>query len=186
MSDEARLAAEGRMQTWKGHDLMEEDVPAGEQLCYDGAYQLFDTLTEADEDELDTAARMVKDAFKISDYAEEQQGYDKEREEQLYNQSTRLLKEARDQVGLKWKPMEERGNGWWKDFRRDDYTSLFSNLYKELEKEQNSKLAAISSTYRHFRAMIAHNEDNWDKVKEQLTPHYRKFDKNSEQNPKSC
>lgn len=160
MSDEARLAAEGRMQTWKGHDLMEGDVPAGEQLCYDGAYQLFDTLTEADEDELDTAARMVKDAFKISDYAEEQQGNDRKREEQLYNQSTRLLKEARDQVGLKWKPIEQRGNGWWIAFRRDDTKNLVKNLYGELKREHNSRIKAAKSTYRHIRAMLAHNKDN--------------------------
>jgi hypothetical protein len=163
--NKSQKAAEGRRKTWQGHDERNED------LCVEGGYQLFDALTDSKEETLYEAGQMVKDAFWFADKAEEYQETDEALEDKMYERSTRLLKEARDRVGLSYEPMEHRGNGWWKSYRQDDKLGVLKNIAKENLSEVGV-LGTFGSTKLLLEAAKAHDENDWQKVDNKLKEYY--------------
>lgn len=164
--DEIRQAAVGRRKTWQGHD------ERNQELCAEGAYELFDALTDAEDEDLYHAGEMVKDAFWMADiaeeYQEEENTYDENR---MYARSTRLLKEARDRVGLNPRPMTYRGSGWWKQYRRENKMGALTFVALEHFSEIGWR-KTYDSTKLLLEASTGHDTDDWDSVDEKLEEYY--------------
>lgn len=164
--EDSRKAAVGRRKTWQGHDERDEE------LCREGAYQLFDALTDSTEEELYTAGEMVKDAFWFADKGEEYQSSSKELENKMYERSTRLLKEARDTIGLPYEPMENRGNGWWKSYRRGNSEEVRKEVQKEHLAEYGDEEIATELTQLLLEAANVHDQNDWGAVDTKLEDYY--------------
>ena len=164
--EDSLKAAVGRRKTWQGHD--EKD----EELCRNGAYQLFDALTDSPEEDLYNAGEMVKDAFWFADKGEEYQDMSKELENKMYQRSTRLLKEARGRVGLPTEPMEHRGNGWWRSYRRGNSNEVQKEIQKEHLDEYGDEIKATKLTKLLFEAANMHDQDDWRAVDSKLEDYY--------------
>lgn len=163
--DQKTRAARGRRKTWQGHDERDSE------MVVEGARTLYSALTG--EDEISRAAgQMVKDAFWMADEAEKYQGTDAEREEVFYGRATRLLKEARDMAGLDWSPMEHRGNGWWKAYRRREEEKLEEQIREEHQADLGSGAEYEEATGYLLAASEKHAEDDWQGVQDKLENYY--------------
>lgn len=161
-----RQAAVGRRKTWQGHDERDK------ALCTEGAYELFDALTDADEEDLTAAGDLVQQAFWLADEAEGYQGDDPDREAWKYHEATTRLERARQRVGLRTEPMWHRGKGWWKAYRRDNKLGVVTGLVQEHAAECGWRPAAFRATKRILDAADAHDEDDWRRVDDHLTDYY--------------
>lgn len=160
-------AAVGRRKIVQGHDEENGD------LIQEGARELYSALTDADEESLEQAGRMMEDAFYFADEAEKHQMRgDKNREKMMYDRSTRLLKELRDEVGLAWEPMEYRGNGWWKADRQDNDLGVIYGLIREHVAEFGYTLDAFRATKKLIEGNLQHKKNNWEGVDYLMTDYY--------------
>ncbi|MDY6769003.1 MAG: hypothetical protein SVW02_02760 [Candidatus Nanohaloarchaea archaeon] len=160
-------AAVGRRKTWQGHDQEDAD------LCAEGAYDLFDALTDADEQSLETAAEFVQEAFWLADEAEQYQGDKPKLENQKYREATSRLKSAREVVGLAVRPMEYRGNGWWKHYRRANKIRFLTSLTAEHIAEIGWNTGAFRATGILLdAAKEGHDVDDWAYVDDRLEDYY--------------
>jgi hypothetical protein len=156
-------AARYRRRIWQGHD---EDW----EQCEQGAFGLYGVLTDASVDERWYAANQVKEAFKIADKAEEWQGIDEIREQELYDEAKEKLVEARETVGLETDSVEYR-IGWWKAYRHDDMDAHKQNLLQEQRVLLGDELAE-KGTKILLRAADAHDKNAWERADEPLTDYY--------------
>lgn len=164
-----KRAAEGRRMIWQGHDELDEE------LCEQGAYQLYDVLTPANESKKGRASELVRKAFWLSDKAETYQRKDPEREEKIYEKAGDHLKESRSLVGLETDSVEHT-IGWWKAYRHENNEEVYENLFREhLVKIGDEPLAEECTALLIEAARKGHDQDDWDFVEEKLEEYYEKI-----------